>query len=140
MKITTSPFFGRDGKYVTSRHIHDRLIRELDRNLALRVEKGAREDQWTVFGRGVLHLSVLIETMRREGYELQVGQPKVIIKEIDGVKCDPIDIGYLSLLKSLKDARYRPQFIMSASFLHSLHTISVSLFIADPCSTVFRHP
>ena len=90
--INDSPFFGRDGKYVTSRHIHDRLIRELDRNLALRVEKGAREDQWTVFGRGVLHLSVLIETMRREGYELQVGQPKVIIKEIDGVKCEPIEL------------------------------------------------
>ena len=90
--INDSPFFGRDGKYVTSRHIHDRLIRELDRNLALRVEKGAREDQWTVFGRGVLHLSVLIETMRREGYELQVGQPKVIIKEIDGVKCEPIEM------------------------------------------------
>ena len=90
--INDSPFFGRDGKYVTSRHIHDRLIRELDRNLALRVEKGAREDQWTVFGRGVLHLSVLIETMRREGYELQVGQPKVIIKEVDGVKCEPIEM------------------------------------------------
>ena len=90
--INDSPFFGRDGKYVTSRHIHDRLTRELDRNLALRVEKNAREDQWTVFGRGVLHLSVLIETMRREGYELQVGQPKVIIKEIDGQKCEPIEL------------------------------------------------
>lgn len=90
--INDSPFFGRDGKYVTSRHIHDRLMRELDRNLALRVEKSDREDQWTVFGRGVLHLSVLIETMRREGYELQVGQPKVIIKEIDGVKCEPVEL------------------------------------------------
>ena len=90
--INDSPFFGRDGKYVTSRHIHDRLTRELDRNLALRVEKNAREDQWTVFGRGVLHLSVLIETMRREGYELQVGQPTVIIKEIDGQKGEPIEL------------------------------------------------
>ncbi|MDE7350301.1 MAG: translational GTPase TypA [Muribaculaceae bacterium] len=89
--INNSPFFGKDGKYVTSRHIHDRLMRELDRNLALRVSKGETEDKWTVFGRGVLHLSILIETMRREGYELQVGQPQVIIKEIDGVKCEPIE-------------------------------------------------
>jgi len=89
--INDSPFFGKDGKYVTSRHINDRLERELDRNLALRVEKGAAEDKWTVFGRGVLHLSILIETMRREGYELQVGQPQVIIKEIDGRKCEPVE-------------------------------------------------
>ncbi len=90
--INDSPFFGRDGKYVTSRHIGDRLIKELDRNLALRVEKADHEDVWTVFGRGVLHLSVLIETMRREGYELQVGQPQVIIKEINGVKCEPVEL------------------------------------------------
>lgn len=89
--INNSPFFGKDGKYVTSRHIGDRLTRELDRNLALRVEKTDREDAWTVYGRGVLHLSVLIETMRREGYELQVGQPQVIVKEIDGHKCEPIE-------------------------------------------------
>ena len=89
--INDSPFFGRDGKYVTSRHINDRLVKELDKNLALRVQKGVDEDKWTVFGRGVLHLSVLIETMRREGYELQVGQPQVIIKEIDGVKCEPVE-------------------------------------------------
>ncbi len=90
--INDSPFFGKDGKYVTSRHIADRLTRELDKNLALRVEKGIKEDVWNVYGRGVLHLSVLIETMRREGYELQVGQPQVIIKEIDGVKCEPVEL------------------------------------------------
>lgn len=86
-----SPFFGQDGKYITSRHIHERLMRELDKNLALRVEKSENSDSWRVSGRGVLHLSVLIETMRREGYELQVGQPQVITKEIDGVKCEPIE-------------------------------------------------
>ena len=89
--INDSPFFGKDGKYVTSRHIQERLERELDKNLALRVEKGAREDMWIVYGRGVLHLSVLIETMRREGYELQVGQPQVIIKEMDGRRCEPVE-------------------------------------------------
>ena len=89
--INDSPFFGKDGKFVTSRHIADRLAKELDKNLALRVERGERDDSWTVFGRGVLHLSVLIETMRREGYELQVGQPQVIIKEINGEKCEPVE-------------------------------------------------
>lgn len=89
--INDSPFFGREGKFVTSRHINDRLEKELDKNLALRVSKDETTDKWTVFGRGVLHLSVLIETMRREGYELQVGQPQVIYKTIDGVKCEPIE-------------------------------------------------
>ena len=89
--INDPPFFGKDGKYVTSRHIGERLVKELDRNLALRVEKAEDSDIWTVYGRGVLHLSILIETMRREGYELQVGQPKVITKEIDGVKCEPVE-------------------------------------------------
>ena len=89
--INDSPFFGQDGKFVTSRHIQERLTKELEKNLALRVEASDRESAWNVYGRGVLHLSVLIETMRREGYELQVGQPKVIIKEIDGVKCEPVE-------------------------------------------------
>lgn len=89
--INNSPFFGKDGKFVTSRHIHERLMRELDKNLALRVEKDPESDVWTVFGRGVLHLSVLIETMRREGYELQVGQPRVIFKEVNGQRCEPIE-------------------------------------------------
>ena len=89
--INDSPFYGKDGKYVTSRHIYDRLIRELDKNLALRVQSTDSADAWTVFGRGVLHLSILIETMRREGYELQVGQPQVIIKEIGGEPCEPVE-------------------------------------------------
>lgn len=89
--INNSPFFGKEGKFVTSRHIHDRLHKELDKNLALRIEPAATADSWLVYGRGVLHLSVLIETMRREGYELQVGQPQVIIKEIDGIKHEPIE-------------------------------------------------
>ena len=90
--INNSPFFGKEGKFVTSRHLRDRLFKETEKNLALRVEETASEDKFNVYGRGVLHLSVLIETMRREGYELQVGKPKVIIKEIDGVKSEPFEV------------------------------------------------
>ena len=89
--INNSPFFGKEGKYVTSRLIRDRLYAELEKNLALKVEDGPTEDKFNVYGRGILHLSVLIETMRREGFELQVGKPQVIYKEIDGVKCEPME-------------------------------------------------
>jgi GTP-binding protein len=90
--INNSPFFGKDGKFVTSRHLRDRLYKELEKNLAMRVEETSSPDSYLVFGRGILHLSVLIETMRREGYELQLGQPQVIVKEIDGQKCEPIEV------------------------------------------------
>ncbi|RUA32674.1 MAG: translational GTPase TypA, partial [Bacteroidetes bacterium] len=89
--INNSPFFGKEGKFVTSRHLRDRLMKETEKNLALKVEAAGSEDKFLVYGRGILHLSVLIETMRREGYELQVGQPQVLYKEIDGVRNEPVE-------------------------------------------------
>ena len=89
--INDSPFFGKEGQYVTSRHLKERLDRELEKNLALRVKQGATADSFIVYGRGVLHLSILIETMRREGFELQVGQPKVLDKNINGIRCEPVE-------------------------------------------------
>ena len=89
--INTSPFFGKEGKFVTSRHLRDRLFKEIEKNLALKVEETDSPDSYLVYGRGILHLGILIETMRREGYELQVGQPQVLVKHIDGVKCEPYE-------------------------------------------------
>jgi GTP-binding protein len=95
--INTSPFFGKEGKFVTSRHLRERLLKETEKNLALRVEDTDSPDRLRVYGRGILHLSILIETMRREGYELQLGQPQVVIKEIDGFRHEPVELLYINV-------------------------------------------
>jgi len=95
--INNSPFFGREGKFVTSRHVRDRLFRETEKNLAMKVEETDSPERLMVYGRGILHLSILIETMRREGYELQLGQPRVVIKEINGFKHEPVELLYINV-------------------------------------------
>jgi GTP-binding protein len=95
--INNSPFFGKEGKFVTSRHVRDRLYRETEKNLALKVEDTDSPDRLMVYGRGILHLAILIETMRREGYELQLGQPKVVIREIDGFKHEPVELLFINV-------------------------------------------
>jgi GTP-binding protein len=97
--INNSPFFGKEGKFVTSRHLRDRLMKETEKNLAMKVEETGAEDRFKVYGRGILHLSILIESMRREGYELQVGKPKVIFRDIDGVKCEPFEVLVVDVLE-----------------------------------------
>ena len=97
--INDSPFFGKDGKYITSRHVRDRLFKETEKNLALRIEETDSPDRLLVYGRGILHISILVETMRREGYEFQIGQPKVVIKEIDGFKHEPIELLNVNVVK-----------------------------------------
>ncbi|MBT3421384.1 MAG: translational GTPase TypA, partial [Bacteroidetes bacterium] len=99
--INNSPFFGQDGQYVTSRHLKERLMKEIEKNLALRVEESGTADAFIVFGRGILHLSILIETMRREGFELQLGQPKVIVKEINGKKHEPVEVLTVNVPESM---------------------------------------
>lgn len=89
--INNSPLFGKEGKFVTSRHLRDRLYKETEKNLAMRVEETDSPDAYLVYGRGILHISILVETMRREGYELQLGQPQVLYKEIEGMRCEPIE-------------------------------------------------
>jgi GTP-binding protein len=99
--INNSPFFGKEGKFITSRHLRDRLFKETEKNLALKIEETDSPDKLIVFGRGILHLSILVETMRREGYEIQIGQPKVVIKEINGYKNEPIELLYINVPQDL---------------------------------------
>ncbi len=116
--INNSPFFGKEGKFVTSRHLKDRLDKELEKNLALRVKPGLSADSFIVYGRGVLHLSVLIETMRREGFELQVGQPKVLDKNINGVRCEPMEFLTIDVPEDMVGKAIEMSTRRKASLLH----------------------